>query len=224
MHKASDARFWNRISRKYAKDVTTDQGGYERTLDRTQALLRSQDRVLELGCGTGCTALRLADGVASYLATDFSAGMIAIAKQKQGSSLVAGLAFQIATAESPMLARARYDVVLGFNYLHLVRDLLVTLNHIRTLLVPGGLFISKTPCLGDMNPLVGQALLPVMRAVGRAPYVNIFNKAELCSLFSASGFEILAVEDHATKGNGRCPCIVARKSGPGGAVAVYRDA
>ncbi len=29
MHKASDARFWDRIARKYAKDVIADQGGYE---------------------------------------------------------------------------------------------------------------------------------------------------------------------------------------------------
>ena len=83
MSKANDARFWDRTSRKYAASAILDRAGYERTLDRTRALLGSGDRVLELGCGTGTTALLLADDVQHYLATDISAGMIAIANEKR---------------------------------------------------------------------------------------------------------------------------------------------
>ena len=211
MSTASDARFWDRISRKYAKDAIADQGGYERTLDRTRALLTPDDRVLELGCGTGSTALRLAGDVRSYLATDLSAGMIAIAREKHAAKPIPTLAFQIATAEASMLEAGRYNALLGFNYLHMVRDVPATLRRIHTLLAPGGLFISKTPCLGDMNPLLGLVLLPGMRAIGRAPYVSVFRQAELCELVSSAGFDILATENHATKGNDRRPCIVARK-------------
>ena len=211
MSTASDARFWDRISRKYAKDAIADPGGYERTLDRTRALLKPDDQVLELGCGTGSTALRLAGDVRSYLATDLSAGMIAIAKEKQAASPVPALAFQIATAEASTLETGRFDAVLGFNYLHMVRDAPGTLRRIYTLLAPGGLFISKTPCLGDMNPLLSLVLLPAMRAIGLAPDVSVFSQAELCTLVSSAGFDILATENHATKGNDRRPCIVARK-------------
>ena len=112
---ASDARFWDRISRKYAKDAIVDQGGYERTLDRTRALLKPDDQVLELGCGTGSTALRLAGEVQSYLATDLSARMIAIAKEKLSVSAIPALAFQIATAEASIFETGRYNAVLGFN-------------------------------------------------------------------------------------------------------------
>ena len=136
MHTASDTRFWNGISRKYAKDAIADQGGYERTLDRTRALLKPDDRVLELGCGTGSTALRLAGDVKSYLATDLSAGMIAIAKEKQSAGSSAGLSFQVATAESPMLTIGQYSAVLGFNYLPMVRDVPITLSRVHALLAP----------------------------------------------------------------------------------------
>lgn len=44
---ASDAHFWDRTSRKYAMGAIADQAGYERTLDRTRALLGSGDTVLE---------------------------------------------------------------------------------------------------------------------------------------------------------------------------------
>jgi ubiquinone/menaquinone biosynthesis C-methylase UbiE len=211
MSTASDARFWDRVSRKYARDAIADPGGYERTLERTRALLKPDDRVLELGCGTGSTALRLAGDVRSYLATDLSAGMIAIARDKHASHDMSALTFQIATAEARTFDVGRYNAVLGFNYLHMVRHLPGTLRRIHTLLAPGGLFISKTPCLGDMNPLISRALLPVMRAVGKAPHVSVFRQAEFCRMVSDAGFDILATENHATRGNDRRPFIVARK-------------
>jgi len=210
MSTANDARFWDRASRKYAQSAISDQAGYERSLDRTRALLGSGDRVLELGCGTGTTALRLAGGVQHYLATDISAGMIAIANEKHAAEPIPALVFRAATAEDLATDAARFDAVLAFNYLHLVRDLAGTLRHVHTLLAADGLFISKTPCLGDMNPLIRLAL-PAMRAIGKAPHVGVFRGAELSQQISAAGFDILAAESHATKGAYNRPYIVARK-------------
>lgn len=211
MTTASDARFWDRTSRKYAKATIADQAGYERTLDRTRALLGPDDQVLELGCGTGTTALRLAGGVQSYCATDISAEMIAIAEEKRAASPVPSLVFRTATAEMLAPEDGQFDAVLAFNYLHLVRDVPGTLRRIHALLATEGLFISKTPCLGDMNPLIRLALLPAMRAIGKAPYVSVFRATELSQLVSAAGFDILSTESHATKGKDTRPYFVARK-------------
>lgn len=210
MNTASDARFWDRTSRKYAKGPIADQAGYERTLDATRALLGSGDRVLELGCGTGTTALRLAGGVRDYLATDISAEMIAIAQERHAAAPVPGLAFRTATADALSAEAARFNAVLGFNYLHLVRDLPGTLRSIHRLLAAGGLFVSKTPCVGDMNPLIKLAV-PAMRAIGQAPYAGVFRAADLTRQLGDAGFDILATETHATKGDDNRPYVVARK-------------
>jgi ubiquinone/menaquinone biosynthesis C-methylase UbiE len=207
---ASDARFWDRTSRKYARSAIADQGGYERTLDRTRALLQSSDSVLELGCGTGSTALRLAGNAQHYLATDISAAMIAIAKEKHAAGPVPALVFRTATAEALSPDVARFNAVLGFNYLHLVRDVPGTLRCVHALLAAEGLFISKTPCVGEMNPLIRLAV-PAMRAIGKAPHVSVFRATELCRQIQAAGFDILEIESHATKGNDNRPFIVARK-------------
>lgn len=210
MTTASDARFWDRTSGKYARGPIADQAGYERTLERTRALLRPSDRVLELGCGTGTTALLLAGHVQDYLATDISAGMIAIANEKRLAAPHPAPVFRTMTAEDIGPDAGAFDAVLGFNYLHLVRDLPGTLRHIHALLAADGLLISKTPCVGDMNPLI-RLVLPAMRAIGQAPYAGVFRAAELSREIAAAGFDVLARENHATKGNDNRPYIVARK-------------
>ncbi|MEW6639897.1 MAG: class I SAM-dependent methyltransferase [Pseudomonadota bacterium] len=207
---ASDARFWDRASRTYARGAIADPAGYERTLDRTRTLLGSGDRVLELGCGTGTTALVLAGHVQSYLATDISAAMIAIAEEKLVARAIPALVFRTATAEALTCEATAFNAVLGFNYLHLVRDLPGTLRRIHAMLAAGGLFISKTPCVGDMTPLI-RLVLPAMRMIGKAPYAGVFRAVELRQQIVAAGFDILASESHATKGRDNRPYIVARK-------------
>ena len=209
-----DAQFWDRSAEKYAASPIDDEAGFERTLTRTRALVPPGARVLELGCGTGTAALRLADSAQSYLATDISAGMIAIAQQKleaaRQNGLSASLAFRQATADTLARDGVRYDVVVGFSYLHLAGSLPVVFGHIRSMLAPGGLFISKTPCVGDMNPLIRLAI-PVMRLAGKAPgLVTACSSASLAHGISAAGFEILENERHGTKKRDYRPFIVAR--------------
>lgn len=211
MSTTSDARFWDRSSKSYARSRISDQAGYERTLERSSALLKPSASVLELGCGTGTTALRLAGGVESYLATDLSAGMVAIAQEKLAANPIVALIFRAATAEALASEARRFDAVLAFNYLHLVRDLTGTLRSIHALLAPGGVLISKTPCLGDMNPLIKLAL-PLMQMIGKAPYAGVFSAQELSDLITAAGFEVVSTERHASKGKDSRPFIVARKT------------
>lgn len=138
--------------------------------------------------------------------------MIEIAEEKHAVAPVPGLLFRTATAESIASPASSFDAVLGFNYLHLVRDPGDTLRRVHGLLVPGGLFISKTPCLADMNPLIRTIMLPTMRVIGLAPYVSVFGAQSLSRMLETAGFDIVATESHATKGRDARPLIVARKT------------
>ncbi|OAQ98085.1 hypothetical protein LLEC1_03901 [Akanthomyces lecanii] len=207
-----DQHFWDGTADKYSTSKVGDQAGYERTLDRSRSFLSKDDHVLELGCGTGSTALLLASSVGRYLATDLSPKMIRIAQEKlTANPALTGLEFRATTADALSTEASSYKVILGFNYLHLVRDTPATMQSIRALLDDGGLFISKTPCLGEMNPLIRWLALPVMQRFGWAPYAGSFTAAELREHIVSAGFEILADEMHSSKGNDRRPFIVARK-------------
>lgn len=208
---AADARFWDRAARKYARSSIADMDGYERSLARTRALLPPKARVLELGCGTASTALRLADAASCYLATDISPEMIEIATEKLTATPVPSLRLRCATAETLAPVETGFDAVLGFNYLHLVRDLQSCLDEVHARLVPGGLFISKTPCLAEMNPLIGRVMVPVMRMLGKAPHVSSLRCAALTAAMEDAGFAIVSVERHASKGRDTRPYIVARR-------------
>jgi ubiquinone/menaquinone biosynthesis C-methylase UbiE len=211
MTAADDARFWDKTAERYAASKIADLGGYERTLERTRSFLQPNDRVLELGCGTGTTALRLASTVGSYLATDISEQMIGIARQKLHEEQVPNLVFRPAVAEDLASEDQRFDVVLAYNYLHLVRDPGATLATISRLLKPQGMFISKTPCLGEMNVLIQRVLLPFMRSIGKAPHVAVFGAKQLTQLIVGEQFSIVVHEYHATRGSETRPFIVAKK-------------
>lgn len=205
------ALFWDRIAPKYAADPIADLPGYEATLARVQALLSSEQDVLEIGCGTGSTALRLAPFTRRMLATDVSAGMIAIAQGKLAAQPVPQLGFAVADADEPAFGQAAYDVVLAFNMLHLVSDLDHTLQLAMQALRPGGLLISKTPCIAEMNPLIPWLAIPLMRAIGKAPAVLSFEGAGLHAAIARQGMEIVCAERHGTRGKDFRLFIVARK-------------
>jgi ubiquinone/menaquinone biosynthesis C-methylase UbiE len=70
MRMSAGADFWNHFADRYAARPIKDVVASEAMLADVAARLRPGDRVLEIGCGT---AIRLAAGVSTYVATDFSA-------------------------------------------------------------------------------------------------------------------------------------------------------
>ncbi|MES2817565.1 MAG: class I SAM-dependent methyltransferase [Pseudomonadota bacterium] len=207
----SKARFWNKIARKYANDPIADMAGYERTLQAVQALLSVDQEVLEIGCGTGTTALRLASGTRRLVATDVSEQMIAIACEKLARQPLPCLQFRVADADAPLAEQDAYDAVLAFSLLHLVADLSQALRSAVNALKPGGLLISKTPCIAEMNPLIPRLALPLMQAIGKAPQVLCFDAVQLQAAMTRQGLDILSVERHGTQGKDIRVFIVARK-------------
>lgn len=210
---ARKARFWDRIARKYATDPIADPAGYEATLRRVQHLLMGSEDVLELGCGTGITAMRLAPFTRRLRATDVSTEMIEIARERLAIDPTPQLSFEVADADTEVVAPGTQDVVMAFNLLHLVDDLDQALAWAVQALRPGGLLLAKTPCVGEMNPLITRFALPFMRAVGKAPPVLRFKASALQAAMERQGLEVFALERHGTrKGKDFRVFTAARKS------------
>ncbi len=198
--------FWTNIAERYAARPVYDPDAYAHTLERTTGYLKATDSVLEIGCGTGTTALKLAPSVKEYVATDYADGMIEIAQAKSASD---NLRFELADDQLNAFSAEEFDAVLAFNLLHLLPDLEVALARIAEVLKPGGVLISKTPCIGG-NPIF-PIIVGALRLVGRAPYVAMLRPPQLQDMMRRAGFEIVETADH-NKGT-RGHFIVARKPG-----------
>ncbi|WP_339862622.1 class I SAM-dependent methyltransferase [Paremcibacter congregatus] len=186
-----NAKFWDKHAKGYAKSHVKNMAAYQTTLDRSKAHLSPEDQVLEIGCGTGTTALKLADSVAGITGTDISANMIDIAQDKARAEGVENVTFFQADLFDKRLTPGSFDVILAYNVLHLLADTPVALDRIQTLLKPKGRLICKTPCLGEMNIFV-RALVPVLMKLGLAPSpVQSFKKAALEDHIAKAGFEIV---------------------------------
>ena len=202
----ANAKFWDNAAEKYARDPISNMAAYEETRERMRQLLQPDHKVLEIGFGTGSTALELADRAGSYLATDLSSEMIRIAESKQSDDTPAQLTFTV--AEAGELPDGPFDVVIALNLLHLVEGLEQVVAQIYDALPSGGLFISKTTLLAD-GPWYIRAVIPLMRALGKAPFVRNLREAELKRILTDAGFElddVLAQEDTAPR-----VFVVARK-------------
>lgn len=185
---AMDAsRFWDRRAAAYSRKPVPDARAYEQTLARVRAQLTPNDRVLELGCGTGTTAIELASSAREILATDYSAQMLAIARTKAERAGVSQVSFRRCTLDDESLAVGSFDVVMAMNLLHLLTDLPARLSRIAELVRAGGRFISKTPCIGDQG-LALRVAIPLLRTVGLAPFVNYVTERSLVAQLEAAGF------------------------------------
>ncbi|MEL6464721.1 MAG: methyltransferase domain-containing protein [Pseudomonadota bacterium] len=185
-------QFWDKVAVKYAAQPISNPEAYEQTLERVVSYLKPTDRVLELGCGTGSTALKLAPHAGSIRATDFSDGMIA---QAQAKSAPDNVQFLQADTFDPALKDGSFDVVMGFNLFHLVENVDAVMARVHDLLVPDGLFISKSPCIGERSLGLKfgllKRLIPLMQWVGKAPYVRFDTIAGLETRITRAGFEIV---------------------------------
>lgn len=204
MSQSKQRKFWNRVAGRYAARPLKDVAAYEAMLADVAYRLKSTDRVLELGCGTGGTAIHLAPGVSHWMATDFSAEMIAIARAKPAGK---NLDFVVADAEHAFDG-GPFDAICAFNVLHLFEDHPSMLAQIFANLQPGGLLISKTWCFADM-PLKLRALFSLLRVFGLFPAVTALSLPELRESLQKSGFEI--VDERVFGKYWQNPYIVARK-------------
>lgn len=185
----TDTAFWNRIARRYAAKPIGDMTNYDRTLARVVSHLSHEDRVVELGGGTGTTALRLAPAVAEYLGTDASSEMTAIAREKLAADPLPGLSFAVGSERIEGLTPGTLDAVLAFNLYHLVQEVPAAFRRAADVLKPGGLFITKTPCLKGKWYL--RPLIAAMQIAGKAPRVTYLSDAELQRMLREAGFSIV---------------------------------
>lgn len=203
------AKFWDWMAERYARTPIADEAAYQEKLSRTRQYFGPDCRVLEFGCGTGSTAIVHAPHVGYIHATDISANMLAIAREKASEAGLSNAIFEQGTLSDLGGEAASWDVILGMNVLHLVPDLAGGITRAHALLKPGGVFVSSSPCIADMSTLF-RYIAPLFRWLPFLPSIAVFSKKELESSLEKAGF---VIESSWQPGSNQSVFIAARKPG-----------
>ena len=181
--------FWNKRADKYSKRPISDEATYQKKLEITRGYFRPEMEVLEIGCGTGSTAIAHAPYVKHIRGTDLSTRMIEIAQQKAKAAGIDNATFDTIAADAHSVPDASIDAVMAHNLLHLLEDRDQAIAGIYQMLKPGGVFVTTTACIRDMMlPL--RLIVPVGRFLRLFPLVKVFSAAELKDSLESAGFEI----------------------------------
>ena len=205
-----DAAFWDGIAEKYAKQPVANPDAFDAKIAITKSHMKATDVVLDIGCGTGSLALRLAGSAAEVHGLDISSEMTRIASEKARAEDCDNVTFHTGAFDETFGAFKAESLngICAYSILHLVDDRLAALAQIFGLLKPGGFFISSTVCLGESWVPYG-VIIGAMRLVGKAPRVEIFDKRTLEEEMRQAGFVEISQPDVGAKGD--IAFIVAKK-------------
>lgn len=186
--------FWDTLSGKYDTQVKKYQHTYQKTIEKTNHYVRDDDTVLDFACGTGITTIEIARRVKRIHAIDLSSNMIDVAKRKADEEKIENIQFSPISIFDTTLEPESFTVVLGFNILYFLRDIQKTLNRIYDVLIPGGVFISATDCLGEQRT-IRSFLTSCLSKIGIIPYMHMLKISELENLIREGNFDIIEAEN-----------------------------
>ncbi len=186
--------FWNVRSQMYDDQIGPKyEEAYRRTAECSLRYLKPTDRVLEFACGTGVMTFRLAPHVESIRAIDNSDEMVVRAKAKLREE-TKNVTIEQLDIFDPGLEESSFDAVAAYNVLLYLPDRERVLARIRSLLKPGGMFLSATDCLGER--LTREGLRKFWRSrTGKMPYVAFDSIKSLERTVRAAGFAVLETEN-----------------------------
>ena len=203
------AKFWDRVAQRYSKRPIADEATYQKKLQITRDYLRPGMETLELGCGTGSTAILLAPCVKHILAIDISSNMIELARGKAGAEQIENITFERSAIEELDVPDRSLDAVLALSVLHLLSDWQAVIARVHNMLKRGGIFVTSTACIGDSMKFF-KIVAPIGKFFGLMPLVKVFTTKELEESISDAGFRI---DCQWQPGNNKAVFIVARKAG-----------
>jgi ubiquinone/menaquinone biosynthesis C-methylase UbiE len=184
-------KFWNKEAKNYDKQVNEKyKETYQDTIRLTKKYLRSDQTVFDYACGTGIITIELSKYVHKMIAIDISDKMIELAKDKAEKKKLTNIDFIVADVFDPKFDGIKVDALLAFNILYFVEDLEQTLKRIQELLLPGGLFISATDCLGETKSF-RDFLISLLSKIGVFPLIKRYTTKQLINYITKQEFKII---------------------------------
>lgn len=181
-------KFFDRIASKYDR-IEENDIAYQIFIEKARTYLKSDDVILDFGCGTGLICNEIAENVAFIHAIDISSKMIEICREKASERKITNIDFERTTIFDKKFKEGSFDAIIAFNVFHLLEEPQKHFHRINQLLKPGGILLSSTPCMSEAPVL--NYVLKFFSVIGLTPKLNSFTSNEMEQLFLNASFKII---------------------------------
>jgi ubiquinone/menaquinone biosynthesis C-methylase UbiE len=186
---------WDKQAPGYDKrNLRIYESAYELSIKKARTVLSPDQKVLEIGCGTGIIALGIAPFVESVVATDISPRMVAVAKSKAESLSITNVEFRVCDGYALPYEGQAFDAVLLFNVLHFVKEPIALLHEAHRLLKPSGHLVSATDCYAEPAPLpfrIGLGIQRLLDLIGVIPFLGYYKKEDIHQLLEQCALAVV---------------------------------
>ena len=187
------ARYWDKLASVYDETQLLAGGTYPAIVEKLKGEFMPQDRLLEVGAGTGLLTLQVAPLVAHVICTDIAPEMLEKAKAKLAD--FDHVDYRVEEAAALSFEDDSFDVVLCCNVLHQMADPDVAVREFHRVLRPGGKLLAITLTMGDMS-LWAKVRTGIEYAVrfGIPPAGHSFKLSTFSQLIADAGFDVVESE------------------------------
>lgn len=152
------------------------------------AELRGAERVLDLGCGPGHTALLFAPHVEEVVALDPTEAMLIEARRLAGERRIDNVRFELGVAEAVPCPDTAFDRVVSRQSAHHWSDIRGAVGEIVRVLAPGGLFVLIDTLAPEEPPL--DAFLNRVELLRDSSHVRDYTVSEWRAMLVEVGLEM----------------------------------
>ena len=214
------SRYWTRVAPKYDCVVDLQIGGTTRSLIRDRLSKENNlGSLVEFGCGTGFNTATLSAKADSLVATDFSPGMLAVAKGRIGACNVT---FRVEDCQNTSFCDASFDTAFMSLVIHFTEPI-KTLAEMRRILKTGGMLIIANLDPGALKTfdrlrcwarIIFNGLARFRVKPPRGFGQHLMSEDELCTHLRDAGFKVLShetIQDGSRSSNIPVDYVRARK-------------
>ena len=238
---AEQPEFWSQLASAWIEleDLLEEISSRPGQLAMDRLGLRSGERVVDLGCGTGVTTVDLASRVApggQVVGVDIASGMLARARARAATSGVANVEFLHADLQVHDLGSARFDAAYSRFGVMFFADPTAAFANIRISLREGAAlsFVAwQSVFENEWMLLPGAAVTevtgsaPPMAGPGEPGRFSLAEPDRVSAILDAAGFTSIVITPHADQavfGEDQIPEVASASMRVGGVRAMLQDA
>ena len=188
-----EKKYWDKLSPGYDRFIEKYWSIYQSSLlDKISNDVNVGDTVLEVACGTGLVASKVAEQAYKVYGIDISTPMIDEAEKKMREKDLDNVEFFVEDAYSLHFENDIFNTVICNSALHNMKYPQKALSEIKRVLKPSGRFIGAIVGFGESPKF--NILYAILKLFIRLPVFHKFNLDKMADMIRDSGFSIVNKE------------------------------